>query len=596
MQSIVVHLPVVVLAALCTCFLVGAVVLLGYGYVRQRHALQRYHAKEQQTLKEMGEARRISEHTANFLATMSHEIRTPLNGMIGTTEMLLEAATDTHQRWQLSTVMHSAEALLRIINDILDYSKIESGKLLLEEVPFDPADILEALVHESTPKLNQDKPRDRLELILSFDEALPAQYLGDPLRLRQIMANLLSNAVKFTPHGHVVLRAEPMRNKVGLVHGIRLSVADTGIGISQERQHAVFDKFVQEKDATTSRLFGGSGLGLAICRELVQLMQGRIMLHSREGFGTTFTVELPLVPVPKAALAPAQVPVAFTGRRALIIEHSMASATVLRGYLGELGIRCFICEDITAAADTLRYVREGGMSVDYLFVSDALMDGSPEQAMQQMRALSPGITMQSIMLSMHDRHQAAQAFAQAGGQGCLRKPVLRRHLLRLLKQLDAPPCRFVDTLYFNESRPRPSSTAHACYPDRRVLLVEDNRVNREMALEMLRRFGMQVDQAEQGAAAVEMMLTRPYDLVLMDCQMPVMDGFEASSILRKHMQSGHIRSTPIIALTANAMRGDRERCLAAGMDDYLGKPLRLQDIEATLARWLGEAAPKGQVA
>ncbi|PZP85545.1 MAG: hypothetical protein DI582_05605 [Azospirillum brasilense] len=576
---------VVLLGILTVLAVAGLCVAL----LRLRRA--RGHMQQLQTQYDMANqdalrARRMSEQAASLLATMSHEIRTPLNGMIGTTELLLESPVDAHQKWQLNTVMHSAEALLHIINDMLDYSKIESGKLHLQEARFSPHQLLELVAYEFMPKLRASRREQKLEMIVSCDEWLPAAFMGDVQRIRQILVNLVGNAVKFTASGYIMLHAEPLHWHGGVITGLRLIVSDTGIGIAPSRHEAVFEKFVQEKDGATSRDFGGSGLGLAICRELTHLMAGTIRLESAEGKGSVFTVELPIHHVQDTATA-SVVPVNYAGRRALIVEDTEPCATLLRGYLAELGIRSFVSDDIASALDTLRCAQEAGMPMDYVFIEQQLPDGTAPQALAQLQHEAQRMNVAWVGMSLSDDAQKAQVFAQQGGHAFLRKPTLRPHLLQLLELLDAPSHEFIDTLHFHGDGDAAPITDYADYHDKTVLLVEDNRVNREMALEMLRKFGIHAECAEHGRAALDVLATRRFDLVLMDCQMPVMDGFEASSVLRQRMQAGDMPATPIIALTANAMRGDRERCLDAGMDDYLGKPLRLHDIQQMLARWLG---------
>jgi signal transduction histidine kinase/CheY-like chemotaxis protein len=578
----VVH-PMVVLSM----GLVAGIGLAAAACCYDRRAKKRLHALRKQcqaAQQDAARARRMSAQAASLLATMSHEIRTPLNGMIGTTELLLESPVDAHQKWQLKTVMHSAEALLHIINDVLDYSKMESGKLLLQEERFSPHQLLELVAYEFMPKLRGSRRDQKLEMIVSCDEWLPAEFMGDAQRIRQILVNLVGNAVKFTAAGHIMLHAEPLHWHGGVVTGLRLIVSDTGIGIAADRHEAVFEKFVQERDGATTRDFGGSGLGLAICRELAHLMSGNIRLESAEGKGSVFTVELPIRHVPEAD-ATSVVPVAYAGRRALIVENTEPCATLLRGYLAELGIRSFVGEDIATAVDTLRCAHEAGMPMDYVFIESQLADGDGVEALEKLKHAAESLPVKWVGMSLSDDADKARAFAQHGGHAFLRKPILRPHMAQLLESLETPQGGFLDTLHFHGEAEPSVAQAYPDYREKTVLLVEDNRVNREMALEMLAKFGIQAECAEHGRAAIDMMATSRFDLVLMDCQMPVMDGFTASRLLRQSMQAGDTPATPIIALTANAMRGDRERCLEAGMDDYLGKPLRMQDMQKMLARW-----------
>lgn len=528
-------------------------------------------------------AQRATASKAEFLANMSHEIRTPLNSMVGTTELLLETELSPHQKFQLKTVLYSAETLLRIIDDILDFSKIESGKLTLESVPFSPAKLAEDVVSMFAQRVREKTRRHKMEIMVAIDAALPDGVVGDAARVRQILTNLVSNAVKFTSKGEVILAVETCA--VQGVSGVRFVVRDTGIGIPENKRARIFEKFIQADDLMTSRHFGGTGLGLAICRQLVGLMGGGLALDSREGEGSTFTVELPLasavLSVPYCAVPDG----AFKNRRALIVDDNTASATLLQGMLARFGIRSFVSEDVQGAVATLRSAAAAIMKIDYIFIEQRLPDGNGTLLLRQLsdsqllgRSRAVGMTLLSDM-------HLARGFQQAGGHGYLRKPILRDHLAQLLQSLEENRYGFIDTLMLQADHAPNEVAEYPDYQKFQVLLVEDNRVNRELAMEMLAKFNIEADTADNGREALEILSTKSFDLVLMDCQMPVMDGFECTRQIRTRMQSGEMSSVPIIALTANAMRGDRERCLDAGMDDYISKPLRLQDMRAMLKRW-----------
>lgn len=529
-------------------------------------------------------AERATASKAEFLANMSHEIRTPLNSMVGTTELLLETELSPHQKFQLKTVLHSAETLLRIIDDILDFSKIESGKLTLDEAVFNPTRLVEDVVLMFAQRVREKSRRHKMEIIAAPDSALPDGLVGDASRVRQILTNLVSNAVKFTTRGEVVLAAEPCAMGSGQ-SGIRFTVRDTGIGIPADKRARIFEKFIQADDLMTTRHFGGTGLGLAICRQLVALMGGTLTVESREHEGSSFTVELPLrsaaIAVPRSSM-PESV---YKNRRALIVDDNAASALLLQANLAELGIRSFVSEDMQGAVATLRSAQDAMMKIDYLFIEHRLPDSNGNLMLRYLSNNKMLGNMCVIGMSLLNEVHLARGFQQGGGHGYLRKPLLREHLVQLLQSLEYSAFEFIDTLMLQADHAPPEVANYPDYSRHKVLLVEDNRVNRELALEMLGKFRIQADVAENGREALDILNTKAFDLVLMDCQMPVMDGFECTRHIRTRMQSGEVDSVPIIALTANAMRGDRERCLDSGMDDYISKPLRLQDMRAMLKRW-----------
>lgn len=529
-------------------------------------------------------AERATACKAEFLANMSHEIRTPLNSMVGTTELLLETELSPHQKFQLKTVLHSAETLLRIIDDILDFSKIESGKLALEAEAFSPARLAEEVVQTFAQRVREKTRRHKMEILVALDNSLPDGVLGDAARVRQILSNLVSNAVKFTSKGEVLLIAEPYTLN-GMQHGVRFIVRDTGIGIASAKRARIFEKFIQADDLMTSRHFGGTGLGLAICRQLVALMGGTLTLESREGEGSTFTVELPLQSAVLHAAYCAVPEQEFRNRRALIVDDNPASAMLLQGMLTQFGIRSFVSDDVQGAVATLRSASDAMMKVDYIFIEQRLPDGNGTLLLRQLASNQLLGGARVIGMSLLNDVHLARGFQQAGGHGYLRKPLLRDHLVQMMQMLESNSYGFVDTLMLQADHAPAEAPVYPDYSQFQVLLVEDNRVNRELAQEMLAKFKIHADTAENGREALEIMATKSFDLVLMDCQMPLMDGFECTRMIRTLVQAGDMNPVPIIALTANAMRGDRERCLEAGMDDYISKPLRLQDIRAMLKRW-----------
>ena len=509
------------------------------------------------------QARRATAAKAAFLASMSHEIRTPLNGVIGMTELLLDTSLSTTQRDYAETVRRSADSLLLIINDILDYSKIEAGELHLEEAPFD----LEVALKDVADLVGAAARARGLEVALRIVPGTPRHVVGDVTRLRQVLTNLVGNAVKFTHEGHVLMEVAAQTGNDGRVP-FRFSVEDTGIGIPPNKQQHIFERFTQA-EASTTRRYGGTGLGLAISKQIVERMGGNLTVESTPGQGSTFrfTVELPVVEG-----AAERTGGSLDGLRALVVDDREVNRRILVEQLTGWGMRTDAVSNVAEALDALRRARQASDPYGVGVLDYQLSDGD---GLSLARELRLDETFKDLVLvivsSVGERPDD-----DVGGEvdSWLVKPARPSALYNAL----------VDGLARRTGRVAPR-TAPVRMPERqatrprfagRVLVAEDNVVNQKVIVALLEKLGCRADVASNGREAVDQVARFPYDLVLMDCEMPEMDGFAATAEIRRRGQQG--RRMPIVALTAYAMTGDRERCLAAGMDDHLSKPVREPEL------------------